>query len=134
MKILLVDDKPQMRSELKLLLETLPFTYEAVLEAACDSGAIRLIERHNPDIIVTDAKLLISEASALERVNASQTHGTIIVTSSYEFVLDAFCKGGMATLLKPVAKEELKYAVLRAASGIRRECLYGGQPGAVPVR
>ncbi|WP_379160001.1 LytR/AlgR family response regulator transcription factor [Paenibacillus sp. sgz5001063] len=133
MKIILVDDSPYVRRELKLLLEQLPFEYEAILEAACDSEALRLIERHRPDLIVTDAKLLISEAGAIERMNAGQTHGKIIVTSSHEFVLDAFCKGGMDALLKPVAKEELMYVLLRAASATGHESMYDEQPGVAPA-
>ncbi|MBW4085799.1 LytTR family DNA-binding domain-containing protein [Paenibacillus sp. S150] len=134
MKIILVDDKPHVRNELKLLLEQLPYEYEAVLEAGCDSGAIRLIERHEPDIIVTDAKLLLSEADALDQVNRQQPHGRIIVTSSHEFVLNAFGKGGMDALLKPFAKEALEYALLRAVRAIGQDCMYGEhQPGAIPA-
>ncbi|MNO24491.1 transcriptional regulator NarL [compost metagenome] len=133
MKIILVDDNPKVRCELKLLLEQLPFEYEAILEAACDPGAIRLIERHAPDLIVADARLLLSEADALEHVNERQTCGKIIVTSSHEFVLDAFCKGGMDTLLKPAAKEELMYVLLRAASGMGQANMYGEQTGVIPA-
>ncbi|OKP88213.1 hypothetical protein A3842_05730 [Paenibacillus sp. P3E] len=133
MKIILVDDNPIVRTELKLMLEQLPFEYEAILEAACDSRAIRLIEQHEPDLIVTDAKLLISEASAIERVNGNQPHGKIVVTSSHEFVLDAFCKGGMDALLKPVAKEELMYVLLRAASATGHESMYDEQTGVAPA-
>lgn len=112
MKIVLVDDKPNVRDSLKGMLGQLPFEYANILEAGCDLGALRLIAKHEPDIIVTDAKLLLLGEAFLNDEFLPQSK--IIVTSSYKFVLKAFCKGGMDALLKPIAAEELESVMLRA--------------------
>ncbi|MEK4063383.1 MULTISPECIES: response regulator [Paenibacillus] len=116
MKIMLVDDKPHVRNHLKLMLKQLHFKEDVILEANCDQEAIRLITEHEPDIIVTDAKLLLlGEAPLSERLaNAQYPQSTIIVTSSHPFVLEAFSKGGIASLLKPFNTRELEGALMRA--------------------
>ncbi|MEK8212090.1 MULTISPECIES: response regulator [unclassified Paenibacillus] len=116
MKIMLVDDKPHVRNHLKLMLKQLHFKEEVILEANCDQEALRLITEHEPDIIVTDAKLLLlGEAPLSERLaNTQYPQSTIIVTSSHPFVLEAFSKGGIVSLLKPIDTRELEGALMRA--------------------
>ncbi|MNI85937.1 Transcriptional regulatory protein YehT [compost metagenome] len=114
MKIILVDDKPHVRDSLRQMLEQLAFDYEDILEASCDQGAIQLIAAHEPDIIVTDAKLLLHSGTHLAEL--PNPHSRIIVTSSHEFVLDAFCRGGMDSLLKPIDTGELEHVLLKAAA------------------
>lgn len=94
------------------MLVQLPLEYEDILEAGCDQGALRLIAAHEPDIIVTDAKLLLGEPFL---TGGPYPQSKIIVTSSHEFVLEAFCRGGMDSLLKPIAAEQLESVMLRAA-------------------
>lgn len=114
MKIILIDDKAHVRDSLKPVLKKLSFKNEDILEANCDQGAIQLIAAHEPDIIVTDAKLLLLSESLLADV--PYPHSRIIVTSSHEFVLDAFCRGGMDSLLKPIDTDELENVLLRVAA------------------
>ncbi|MNE87261.1 hypothetical protein D3C80_1844420 [compost metagenome] len=63
---------------------------------------------------MTDAKLLLLSESLLADV--PHPHSRIIVTSSHEFVLDAFCRGGMDSLLKPIDTDELENVLLRVAA------------------
>lgn len=117
MKIILVDDNPHVRDKLKELLMQLPLEIGHIMEADCGPSAIRLIQQHRPELIITDAKLLLlSEASLLDQIYAPREHGRIIVTSSHEFVLKAFCQGGIDSLLKPIGLEELESALLGASS------------------
>jgi two-component system LytT family response regulator len=116
MKIILIDDKPHVRDSLKPMLRKLSFRNEDILEANCDQTAIQLIAAHEPDIIVTDAKLLLLSDSLLADTLYPQSK--IIVTSSHEFVLDAFCRGGMDSLLKPIDTGELENVLLRVAAAV----------------
>jgi two-component system LytT family response regulator len=114
MQILLIDDNPHVRDSLKQMLEQLFLETADILEAGCDSSALRLIRRHMPGLIITDAKLLLlSEAIQLDQLYEQRTNGRIIVTSSHEFVLKAFSQGGIDSLLKPIGLEELELALLR---------------------
>lgn len=126
MKILLVDDKPHVRDTLKQVLEQQPFKYEAILEASCDQSAIQLIETQQPDIIVTDASLLLLfKGAMLDHLEDQFLPSKIIVTSSHEFVLHAFGKGGIDTLRKPIDMDELKSALLNTSFGSHQENVYG---------
>jgi two-component system LytT family response regulator len=117
MTIILVDDNPHVRDNLKQMLEQLALEAEEILEAGCNPSAIRLIQQHRPELIITDAKLLLlSEASLLDQMYEHQKRSRIIVTSSHPFVLKAFCQGGIDALLKPIGLGELE-AALFGASG-----------------
>ncbi|MCL6459894.1 MAG: hypothetical protein K6T85_18015, partial [Gorillibacterium sp.] len=97
--------------------------------AYCDQAALHLIETQQPDIIVTDAKLLLlSDGALLDRLESQYLPSKIIVTSSYEFVLQAFFRGGVDSLLKPFDTDKLKNALLRAFAATRQGSLCGIQP------
>lgn len=116
MQIILVDDNPHVRDSLKQMLEQLSLDIEYILEAGCDLSALQLIRKYQPELIITDAKLLLlSEASLLDQLYIPQKRGRIIVTSSHEFVLKAFCQGGIDSLLKPIGPADLEAALLGAS-------------------
>ncbi|KUP20848.1 response regulator [Paenibacillus sp. DMB5] len=116
MKILLIDDTAQVRDSLKPVLKKLAYRNEDILEAGCDQQAVQLIAAHQPDIIVTDAKLLLLSGELLAGRD-SCPHSRIIVTSSHEFVLDAFCRGGMDSLQKPIDEGKLEDLLRIGAMG-----------------
>ncbi|WNS46789.1 response regulator [Paenibacillus sp. MMS20-IR301] len=142
MPILLIDDNPQVRDSLKVMLEHLsPDTIDKadILEADCKPAAIQLIRKYRPELIITDAKLLLlSEASVLEQLYGER-NGRLIVTSSHDFILQAFSRGGIDVLLKPVRLEELDAALLgasgtNAGSGKAYSHLYQNQPESAQAR
>ena len=119
MQILLVDDNPHVRDRLKHMLEQLFPEAADILESGCEPSALRLIQKHRPELIITDARLLLlSEAMPLDQWYDQQTNGRIIVTSSHEFVLKAFCQGGIDSLLKPIELGELEDMLLLGSAGM----------------
>lgn len=126
MKIILIDDKLHVREELKRMLGQLPYEYEEVLEAGCEPSAIQLIQSYKPDVIIADVKLLLlSEPAMLDWVDELHPHGKFIVTSSHPFVLEAFNRGGIVSLLKPVTHKELEYALYKAAAADQKASRLG---------
>ncbi|QUL56382.1 response regulator [Paenibacillus tritici] len=127
MQIILVDDSLHVRNSLRQMLEQLSPDTAEVMEAGCDASALRLIQKHRPELIITDAKLLLlGEAPLLEQLYGQHTYGRMIVTSSHAFILKAFCRGGMDSLLKPIGLQALEEALLESAgtsSGNRNLCL-----------
>lgn len=126
MQVILVDDNPHVRDSLKQMLEQLSLEIDDILQAACDSSAFRLIRKHRPGLIIADAKLLLlSEASGLDQMYSGQQQCRLLVTSSYPFILKAFCKGGMDTLLKPICPGALEEVLL---AGSDNNSSYRGHP------
>lgn len=116
MQILLIDDNPHVRDRLKHMLEQLIPEAVNILESGCDPSALRLIQKHRPELIITDAKLLLlSEDMPLDQLYDQHTNSRIIVTSSHEFVLKAFCQGGIDSLLKPIGLGELEEVLFGSA-------------------
>jgi DNA-binding LytR/AlgR family response regulator len=94
--------------------------------AACDDGgtALEAIATHKPDVAFLDIRMpgltgLEVAAGALEASPATQV---VFVTAYDQYAIDAFDKGAVDYLLKPVARERLQATLqrVRARAGKAR--------------
>lgn len=119
-RVLLVDDEPWNRDILRSLgeWETLGMTVAG--EAEDGEEAIRLIEQHQPHIIITDMRMPgIDGVELLQTLSGQFPHIKVVVVSGYDdfnYAKHAIRHRATDYLLKPVNPDELN-AVLAKCKG-----------------
>ena len=114
-KAIVAEDEALLREELLLLLaRAWP---ELEVAAACEDGgaALEAIETHRPDIAFLDIRmpgLTGLEVAAASTEASPQTH-IVFVTAYNQYAIDAFERGAVDYLLKPVTAERLAATVKR---------------------
>jgi two-component system, LytTR family, response regulator len=129
MKALIVDDEPIARQILREYLGDVA-DVEIVGEAGSGSEAVRMISSKAPDLVFLD--LQMPELGGIEvarGLRGSSTPLTIFVTAYENRALDAFDAGAVDYLLKPIRKERLEAALVKA-----RTQLAGMKPRAEAAR
>jgi two-component system, NtrC family, response regulator HydG len=102
-KILVVDDDDGIRESLQVLLSTWGFE---VLQAADAMKATELVERHDPDIVISD--VVMPEVSGLEllrTLKAGNPHRPVLLFTaqgSIDMAVEAMKQGARDFLTKPV--------------------------------
>ena len=118
--VLLVDDHEVVRQGVRAFLGALP-DFEIVAETESGAEAVKLAEKHVPDVVLMD--LIMPgmdgvEATRLVKIASPRTH--IVVLTSYhedKHIFPAIKAGAISYVLKDVHMEDLAQAVRRAASG-----------------
>jgi two-component system, LytTR family, response regulator len=129
MKALIVDDEPIARQILREYLEDIP-DIEIVGEAANGAEAVELISRDAPEVVFLD--LQMPELGGIEvarKLRRGSTPVVVFVTAFENRALDAFDAGAVDYLLKPIRKERLEAALVKA-----RTQLAGMKPQAAARR
>lgn len=115
-KLLIVDDEAIIREGMKSLIPWEDLGIETVLTAASSREALRLIEEHSPQLVITDINMPeMSGIEMLEKAYAIVPDLRAIVLTGYdyfEYARDALRLHVQDFLLKPV-NEELLYESVR---------------------
>jgi two-component system response regulator NreC len=118
--IVLADDHPLVRSGLRGALEAEP-GFSIVAETGDGLEGVRLVERHQPDVLVLDLMMPgLSGLDALPIVRQRSPGTRAVVLSMYaneDFVLKALKNGAVAYVLKGCDPADAVEAVRRAADG-----------------
>jgi len=125
MRVILIEDNPQVREMLKsLLVRHFP---EAVVVGESESVAdgIELINNVDADICILDIELRDGSVfELLEKVDHDALDGTSLIFltafGTYDYVIRAMRKSAVDFLLKPVNPVELTAAITRASEEINR--------------
>lgn len=117
-RYIVVDDEQMIRKGILKKMEGVPHDLEFSGEADNGLEALRLIERTDPQIIVTDMRMPDMDGrQLLQRLQTDYPAKKIIVVSGFtdfEYTKEAISAHVAAYLLKPFSKEELAHAMSRA--------------------
>ncbi|MED1916537.1 ANTAR domain-containing response regulator [Brevibacillus sp. DP1.3A] len=116
-KIMVVDDEPIIRMDLREMLEN--EGYLVVAEAKNGEEAVSLAHRHKPDLIIMDVKMPVLNGIKASSIIRSFSDSSILLLTAYsqkELVQDARKAGVTAYLVKPVSEDDLIPAVEIALS------------------
>jgi DNA-binding NarL/FixJ family response regulator len=120
LRIIVVDDHPAMRAGVVALLAAEP-GIEVVDEAADGSAAVTLVERHRPDVVLTDLRMpVLDGVDATAAIVAGGTGARVLVLTTYDTDADierAVEAGAVGYLLKDTTREQLVEAIRAAARG-----------------
>ena len=119
-RVLLADDHALVRAGIRLLLEKLP-DMEVIAEASDGREAIRLVEKHEPHVVLTDIAMpFLNGLEVTRRLAKTFPKVRILILSMYSdeaHVFLALRAGAAGYLLKGSVREELKMAIRAVAQG-----------------
>lgn len=113
LKALIIDDSPQARKLMRLMLEEYPADITVVGEAEQANEGLLLIKQLKPDVIFLDIEMpgksgiQLAEHLVNEKINTP-----IVFTTAYdEYALKAFRLSAIDYLLKPINENHLEEAI-----------------------
>lgn len=123
MKVILADDEPIVLEGLRWLVDWSALGFELAGEAYDGEDALKLMELHQPDLVITDIRMPVIDGLELIRQAHQQYPGTqFIILSGYadfEYARQAIRYGVSNYLTKPLDDAELTRAVKAAAHAKR---------------
>lgn len=118
-KLLIADDHEVVRSGLKSLLSGTDI--QIIAEASNGEEAMRLVERHKPDVVLLDIRMTNSDGlNALGRMKLNWPDLPVLMLSTYDnptYIARAVALGASGYLLKGIGREALLAAIRRVSGG-----------------
>ncbi len=125
LKVLLVDDEPNVRAGIRMMIPWVEIGCEVIGEADDgDDGLTKIMNLH-PDIVIADIKM--PGKTGIEMTEAAKAlgfKGKIIILSGYSdfsYAKDAIALGVENFILKPVDEDELTEAIDNAGKKLTKE-------------
>ena len=119
-RVVLVDDDPLVRAGLRMILGGAP-DIDVVAEAADGQGAVDVVLREAPDVVLMDIRMpRMDGLAATRRLLDRGTPARIIVLTTFDtddMVVTALSHGAAGFLLKDTSPGDLVDAVRRVAAG-----------------
>jgi DNA-binding LytR/AlgR family response regulator len=116
-RILIADDEPYLRAELRESLAELWPQARVVAEASDGIEALRLGRETQPDVAFLDIRMPGLTGIELAHAFSQRTH-IVFVTAYGEHAVDAFDEGAVDYVMKPASGERLARAVERVRARI----------------
>lgn len=114
MKVLIADDEPIARLILREHVESIP-ALEIAGEASTGKEALARILEFRPDIVLLDLQMPeLDGLGVVQSLRGDRRPVIIFVTAHEQHALEAFDVGAIDYLLKPVRRERLEKAILKA--------------------
>jgi two-component system, LytTR family, response regulator len=111
MRILIVDDEPHARENLKMLLQEHCTDVMVVGLAGSANEARKAIEETSPDALLLDIKMPGEDGFGLLRSIADKQIPAVFITAYNEFAIQAFKQNAVDYVEKPVDPDDLKRAI-----------------------
>ncbi|MCX4982327.1 response regulator transcription factor [Streptomyces sp. NBC_00572] len=118
--VLIADDQPMQRFGFRMLLESQD-DMTVVGEASNGTEAIRLVDRHHPDVVLMDIRMPgLDGIEATRRIVAAGARTRILIVTTFdldEYAYDGLRAGASGFLVKDAQPEELLAGIRAVASG-----------------
>ena len=119
MKAVVAEDEALLREELVAMLGE---AWPGLEVVACEDGgtALEAIEEHRPEVAFLDIRMpgLTGLEVAAAAAEASPRTQVVFVTAYNQYAIDAFDRGAVDYLLKPIARERLAETVKRVKARV----------------
>lgn len=119
-RVLVVDDDPLVRAALTMMLDGAN-DIAVVGEAADGDEVPKALDRHTPDVVLMDLRMLrVDGIAAMKRLRVRRDPPSVIVLTTFDsddHILRALRAGASGFLLKDTAPERIVEAVHRVAAG-----------------
>jgi DNA-binding NarL/FixJ family response regulator len=120
-RVAIADDQALVRAGFRMIVESQP-DMEIAGEAGDGEGAIDLVKRERPDVVLMDIRMPRMDGIAATRTitGGAGSSTRVVILTTYEldeYVFDALAAGASAFLLKAAPPEDLVRAIRVVASG-----------------
>jgi DNA-binding NarL/FixJ family response regulator len=120
-RVAIADDQALVRAGFRMIVESQP-DMEIAGEAGDGLGAIDLVKRERPDVVLMDIRMPRMDGIAATRTitGGAGSSTRVVILTTYEldeYVFDALAAGASAFLLKAAPPEDLVRAIRVVASG-----------------
>ena len=109
---LIADDEPMLREALARLLAELWPEIRVVAQARNGREAIAMFEEHRPDVCFLDVQMPGLSGVEAARAIGHRAH-LVFVTAFEQYAVEAFARGALDYLVKPVERDRLRDTVER---------------------
>ena len=106
------DDEPLLRAGLRTALAEAWPALDVVAEAANGVEAVNAVHEHRPDVAFLDIEMPVMNGLEAARAIGEAAH-VVFVTAYDRYAVDAFERGAVDYVLKPVAPERIAQTVAR---------------------
>jgi len=122
-KCIVAEDEQLLRESLVDLLREVWPQLDIVAECEDGGAALETIAEHQPDVAFLDIRMpgLTGIEVAAAAAEASPATQIVFVTAYNQYAIDAFDKGAIDYLLKPIARERLAATVARVQARSARD-------------
>ncbi|MGW8357140.1 response regulator [Streptomyces wedmorensis] len=118
--VLIADDQPMQRFGFRMLLESQD-DMTVVGEASNGTEAIRLVDRHHPDVVLMDIRMPgLDGIEATRRIIATGARTRVLIVTTFdldEYAYDGLRAGASGFLVKDAQPEELLAGIRAVAAG-----------------
>ena len=111
-KALIAEDEPLLREQLRVRLQAAWPELDICAEAENGKEALRLFAEHRPNIALLDIQMPVLSGIDVARRVSSHAH-IVFVTAYDQYAVEAFERGAVDYLLKPVTAERIALTVER---------------------
>ena len=115
---LIADDEPMLREALARLLAELWPELRVVAQARNGREAIAAFEQHGPDVCFLDVQMPGLSGVEAARAIGHRAH-LVFVTAFEQYAVEAFARGALDYLVKPVERDRLRETVERLEERLR---------------
>jgi DNA-binding LytR/AlgR family response regulator len=115
---LIADDEPMLREALARLLAELWPELRVAAHARNGREAIAMFEEHRPDVCFLDVQMPGLSGVEAARAIGNRAH-LVFVTAFEQYAVEAFARGALDYLVKPVDRERLRESVERLKERLR---------------
>ncbi|TCM99053.1 two-component system response regulator YesN [Paenibacillus sp. BK033] len=133
-RVLIVDDEPWVAYGISKLIDWESEGFRVIGEAYDGSSALRLIEEHQPEAVVSDIRMPgLNGIELLNEIAKQKLDTEVILASGYsefEYAQQALRLGAFDYLLKQIEKDQLLETVRRLRSHLEQKKRSAGDPDA----
>lgn len=113
LRLAIVDDEAPARASLRAALAGIPLELEVVGEAENVTTAVELLDREQPHVVLLD--IWLGDGTGFDVLEQLKDRGqrVIFITAFDHYAVEAFKRGAVHYLLKPVVRADLQQALER---------------------
>lgn len=124
MKVLVIDNEPNLRTAIKALLNAFCPEITSIEEADGVQSGLHKIKNFHPDILLLDVEMDDGSGFDLMKQVINPGFQLIFVTAHNKYAVEAFQFSAIDYLLKPVDPDALQKSIQKATSNIRNSSLH----------
>ena len=123
MKVLVIDNEPNLRTAIKALLQAFCPEIKTIEEADGVKSGLQKIKAFQPDIVLLDVEMDDGSGFDLMKQVVNPGFQLIFVTAHNKYAIEAFQFSAIDYLLKPIDIEELKAAISKVSKNNQRHLM-----------